>query len=111
MMDRLVSHQAQVADSLMTAEQRLRGTPSPSPELFFQWVLELMDAIDEDIFSEALACLLPKSPVVATALRARAAAQFKALADHIIEHTRQPELRQKAVSLLDRAHLLEAATR
>jgi CheY-like chemotaxis protein len=111
MMDRLVSHQAQVADSLMTAEKRLRGTPSPSPELFFQWVLELMDAIDEDIFSEALACLLPKSPVVATALRARAAAQFKALADHIIEHTRQPELRQKAVLLLDRAHLLEAATR
>jgi CheY-like chemotaxis protein len=111
MMDRLVSHQAQVANSLITAERRLKDKPSPGPELLFQWVLDLTDAINEEIFAEALACLFPKGPLVATALRARAAAQFKALAEHIIERTQRAELRQKAVSLLDRAHLLEAASR
>ena len=109
--DRLVSSQLQVTNALMTAERHLKKTPSPSPELLSQWVLELSDALDEEVFVEALGGLFPKSPVVALALRARAAAQFKALALHVMEHTQQGELRQKAVSLLDLAHLLEAENR
>jgi CheY-like chemotaxis protein len=107
--ERVVSVQVQVANALRTAEKHLIKEPSPGPELLCQWVLELMDAIDEEVFVEALACLFPKSPAVATALRARAAAQFKALAQHFLESTRQEELRQKAVSLLNRSHLLEEA--
>jgi CheY-like chemotaxis protein len=107
--DRVVTSQAQVADALITAEKHLKGTPSPGSELRYQWVLELMDALDEEVFVEALVCLFPKGPVVATALKARVAAQFKALAVHILDHTQQAELRQKAVSLIKRAHLLEEA--
>lgn len=109
--DRLVSYQAQVANSLVQAETHIKEMPSPGPELSYQWVLELMDALNEDVFVEALACLFPKSPFVATALRARAAAQFKALAAHMMERTQREELLQKAVSLLDLAHRLEESSR
>jgi CheY-like chemotaxis protein len=105
--DRLVSSQGQVANALITAEKHLENTPSPRPELFYKWALELMEALDEQAFVEALACLFPKSRVAAAALRARAAVQVKALALHILGRTQQAELRQKAVSLLDWAHLLE----
>jgi CheY-like chemotaxis protein len=97
--DRVVTSQVQVANALITAEEHLKKTPSPDSELLYQWVLELMDALDEEVFVEALVCLFPKGPVVATALKARVAAQFKALAVHILDHTQQTELRQKAVSL------------
>ncbi len=109
--DRVVNAQVQVANALITAEKHLKKTPSPGSEFLYQWVLELMDALDEEVFVEALACLFPKSPIVATALKARLSAQFKALAVHILESTQQANLRQKAVSLLDRAHLLEEASR
>jgi len=107
--DRVVSVQVQVTDALMRAEKRLKEIPAPGSELLYQWVLELMDSLDEEVFIDALACLFPKSPVVATALRARAAAQFKALALHILESTRREELCQKAVSLRNRSRRLEEA--
>jgi CheY-like chemotaxis protein len=109
--DRVVNLQVQVANALLTGEKHLKKMPSPGSDLIYQWVFELMDALDEEVFVEALACLFPKSPSVATALRARAAAQFKALALHILECTQQEELRQKAISLLNRAKLLEEADR
>jgi chemotaxis family two-component system response regulator Rcp1 len=111
MTDRLVGYQAQVANSLIKAEKRLKDMPSAGPELFYRWVLELTDVIDEEIFAEAVACLFPKGPAIATALRARAAAQWKALAEHVMERSRQAKLRQKAVSLLGRAHMLEEASK
>ena len=109
--DRVVNLQVQIANALLTGEKHLKKVPSPGSDLLYQWVLELMDALDEEVFVEALACLFPKSPSVATALRARAAAQFKSLALHILESTQQEELRQKAISLLNRAKLLEEADR
>ncbi len=109
--DRLESYQARVADSLIKAERHLKNTPSPSPELLHQWALELTDALDEEVFIEALACLFPKNPVVAAALRACVAAQFKAFATHLMERSEQAELRQKAASLLDRARLIEEANK
>jgi CheY-like chemotaxis protein len=109
--DRLISSQAQVVNSLIAVENRLKKTVSPGPEVLYQWVLELTDAIDEELFVEALACLFPKSPVVATALRARWAAQAKALAVHIMERTHQGELHKKAADLLNRARLIEEANK
>ncbi len=109
--DRLVGYQARVADSLVIAERHLKETPSPNPELRYQWVLELMGALDEEVFVEALACFFPKSPVIAAALKARAAAQIKALAAHMMEAAKQAELRQKAVLLLNRSRLLEEGSR
>lgn len=107
--DRIISAQVQIANALITAEKHLEQTLSPDADLRYQWVLELIDAIDEEVFAEALACLFPKSPVATRALKARAAAQFKALGQHILERTREGELHQKAVSLLDRSRLLERA--
>ena len=66
-----------------------------------QWALELADAMDEEVFAEACGHLFPKSPVATAALKARAAAQIKELALHILERTEEAELRQKAVLLLD----------
>jgi len=110
-LERLESSQGRIASALIKAEKHLKERPSPDAELICQWVLELIGALDEEVFVEALGRLFPKNPVVATALRARAAAQFKALALHVMEHTQQGELRQKAVSLLDLAHLLEEENR
>jgi hypothetical protein len=81
--------------------------PSPGPEILYQWVLELMEALDDEVIVTALAALFPKSPAVADALRARTAAQFKVLALHILGSIQQEELRQKAVSLLNKSRLIE----
>lgn len=109
--DRVVRTQVQVADALMAAEKHLTNRPSPGQELIYQWVLELVDAIDEEVFAEALACLFPKNPIVATALKARAAAQFQALGEHIRHRAEEPGLRQKADSLLNRSQFLKQAGR
>jgi CheY-like chemotaxis protein len=109
--DRLARSQERVADALIAAEKHLKKTPSPVPEMLYQWALELLEALDEQVFVEALACLFPKSPVAADALRARTAAQVKALALHIRDRTGKEELRRRAVSLLDWSQLLEEASR
>ena len=67
-----------------------------------------MEALDEKVFIETFARLFPKNPVVIEALRARAAAHFKAVAVHILDHATQRENRERAAALLDRAHMLEA---
>lgn len=109
--DRLLSYQAQIANTLARVEGHLKKTPHPGAELSYRWVLELTDALDEEIFAEALSCLFTKSPVVTTALRVRAAAQISALASHITRHTGEGELHRKAASLFDRARLLEIQSR
>ena len=109
--DRVISAQVQVANALITAEKHLKMMSSPSPDLLYKLALELMGALDEEVFIEALSFLFPKSPVVATALKARAAAQFRTLATHILGNSQQEALRQKADSLLNRSHVLEKAGR
>jgi hypothetical protein len=74
--------------------------------LCYQWTLEVIDAWDEEVFAGALSYLFPVSSVAATALKARAAAQLKSLALHILEQTEDVSLRQKAVSMLDWSHRL-----
>ncbi len=107
--DRVISVQVKVANALFAAERHLKKISSPDSGRLYELALELMDALDEEVFVEALSYLFPKSPVVTTALKVRAAAQFKALATHILESTRQEQLRQKAVSLLKRSRRLEEA--
>ena len=107
--DRVVSAQVQVAGALLTAERRLKKVASPGPDLLCQWVLELADALDEEVFVEAVACLFPKNPVVATALKARAAAQLRALAAHVLKCTTQEDLRERAGVLRDKSRRLEKA--
>ena len=97
--DRLATMQNQVSNSLRTAEERLRRTPLPGPALSYQWALDLVGALEEEVFAEALACLFPVSSIATTALKARAAAQLKSLALHILEHSVDLSLRQKAISL------------
>jgi CheY-like chemotaxis protein len=106
--DRVAALQTRVVNALITAEKHLKRTPSPTAELRDMWALELMEALDEKVFIETFACLFPKNPVVTEALRARAAAHFKALAVHILDHATQRENRERAAALLDRAHMLEA---
>lgn len=104
--DRLADMQIQVNKALRTAEERLQKTPSPGPVLCYEWALELIGALDEEVFAEALAYLFPVSSVAAAALKARAAAQFKSLALHIMEQTEESSLHQKAVLLLEWSHRL-----
>lgn len=99
--DRVSGMQTHVNKALKTAEGRLQKTPAPNPLLCYQWALEMTDALDEEVFAEALAYLFPSSAVAAGALKARAAGQLKSLALHILEQTADESLRQKAVSLLE----------
>ena len=98
--DRLVGMQIKVKDALQFSEDRLSANPAPSPVAAYQWVLELADALDEEVFAEVLGVLFPKSAVATTALKARAAAQMTRLATHIRERTADVDLRQKADALL-----------
>lgn len=104
--DRLSGMQTQVSNALRTAEARLKDIPAPDPTECYQWACELTEAVNEEIFAEALAYLFPVSSTAAAALKARAAAQLKSLALHVIERTEELSLRQKAVSLLEWSHRL-----
>jgi len=101
LIDKLASMQVEVQNALKKAEKLLQKAPSPSPEMAYQWVLELADALDDEVIAEVFGHLFPKSPAATIALRARAATQLKELALHIVERTKEAELRQKALSLLD----------
>jgi CheY-like chemotaxis protein len=99
--ERFAGMQVQVKNALQTAEEQLKKTPSPDPALVYQWVLELANAMDEEVFAEACGYLFPKSPVATAALKARAGTQFKELALHVLKRTEEEKLRQKAASLLE----------
>ena len=111
MIDRLAGMQGRVKDALRAAEDRLMVGPAPPPELAYRLAIELCDALDEEVFAEALSILFPASAVAAFALKARAALQMKELALHIRDRAEDEELRQKAGSLLDWAHRLVSVGR
>jgi undecaprenyl pyrophosphate synthase len=104
--DRLAEMQAQVRNALQTAEEQSKKTPTPSPALAYQWVLDLADAMDEEVFAETCGYLFPKSPIATAALKARAGTQFKELALHVLKRTEEEKLHQKAASLLERSQRL-----
>jgi CheY-like chemotaxis protein len=106
--DRVAGMQMKVKNALKQTEKRLLANPSPTPELAYQWALQLTDALDEKVFAEVFGILFPKSAVATKALKAGAVAQMKALASHILEHTADKRLRQKANSWIDWALRLES---
>jgi hypothetical protein len=99
--DRFTGMQARVKDALRSAEDRLMAGQALSPALAYQLANSLTDALDEEVFAEALGVLFPASSVAATALKARAALQIKELASFIWARAEDEGLRQKAGLLLD----------
>jgi len=99
--DRFSVMQARVNDALAAVEKGLKQNPHPSTALACRWALELTDALDEEVFAEALGCLFPVSPVATVALKGRAASQLKELAAYVLERSGEAGLREKAGALLD----------
>lgn len=99
--DRLFGMQSKVEDALKTAEERLKKNPYPDLGLTYEWALDLVDALDEEVFSDVCSHLFPKSPVAATALKSRLASQLWELSMHILKGTKEQELRRRAAALLD----------
>ncbi len=99
--NRLSDMQYKTQDSLRIAEERLRKNPNPDADMTYQWVLDLTDALDEEVFAEVYSYLFPKSPEAAVALKSRLASQLWELSMHILRGSKEPELRRRAASLLD----------
>jgi len=97
--DQLAGMQIKVKNALKTVEELLEQNPSPRPAVACQWVLELLKVFDEELLAEVGGHLFPKSPVATLALKARAAAQMKELALHILDRVEAPVLRKKADEL------------
>ncbi len=97
--DRLVTMQTGVSRALKKAEESLQRTPAPHPEEVYRWVLDFISALDEEVIAEGIGCLFPKGPEAITALRIKAADQLKEMANHILERTKEPDLRRKAGKL------------
>jgi len=106
--ERLTEMQNEVEKALRAAEKRLKAA-SPDTRQICYWALDLVEAVDEEIFAECLGYLFPKSPAATMALRERAAAHFNDLASFILERAKEPELRQRAETLRNRAGRIAAA--
>jgi hypothetical protein len=68
MADRVASMQLNVEKTLNAAEDFLTMRPSPAPEEICRWVLDLVEAWDEEVFAEIFGALCTKSPAVTTGL-------------------------------------------
>jgi CheY-like chemotaxis protein len=106
--DRLDSMQAAVKDRLKSAEEQLTAARVPSRDLACQLALELVEALDEEVFAALLGILFPVSSVATPALKARASSQIKDLASHVRERTTDAELRRRADALLALSQRLAA---
>jgi len=94
--DKFTSMQAQIRNSLLLAEKRLQQTLRPTPAKACAWVLDLMEAVDEELFAEALGCLFPKGPAATIALKSRAATHLRELSRHILQCSTEIELCRRA---------------
>ncbi len=99
--NRLSDMQYKTEKALNIAEERLRKILNPDADMTYQWVLDLTDALDEEVFADVYSYLFPKSPEAAVALKSRLASQLWELSMHILTGIKDPELRRRAASLLD----------
>jgi CheY-like chemotaxis protein len=106
--ERLTKMQGEVEKTLRAAEKRLKAV-APDTRQIYNWALDLAESVDEEIFAECLGYLFPKSPAATMALRERAAAHFNVLASHILERAKEPDLRQRAEALRNRAGRIAVA--
>jgi CheY-like chemotaxis protein len=98
--EKTLAMQRKIEQSLKTAETLLSRQPSPSPQEICTWVLDLVESSDEEVTVEVFGALMPKNPTVTMVLRAQAAGQLRDLAGHILHHSQEPKLRQRAEALL-----------
>ena len=108
MIDRLDGMQLKAKNALAAAENHLSAVPSLLPVLAYRMALDISDALDEDVFAEALGVLFPASAIATSALKARAAAQMEDLASYIWARTTDEGLRQKTNALLDLSRRLRS---
>jgi DNA-binding response OmpR family regulator len=101
--------QRKVEKSLETAEELLAGRPAPAPTEICTWVLDLVEASDEETLDKAYGALFPKSPTVTTALKAQTAGQLRELAGYVLSQAQEPELRRRADGVLAFADHLDAS--
>ena len=107
MIDRLSQMQGRVRTALKSAEKSLTATRHPAPSLAYGWAFGIADAADEEVFAEVVGVLFPVSSVATTALKARASAQMRDLASHVLGRTTDDGLRRKADALLKRFEQIE----
>jgi CheY-like chemotaxis protein len=107
--DRLAEMQVRVEETLRTAEMRLQTAAPPDFGQLYRMALDLTEVVDEEVFAENLGFLFPKSPAATMALRERAATHFNALATHVLERTEEPEIRQRAEAVRNRAGRMTGA--
>jgi len=100
--------QLKVEKALGKVEAALKARSSLLPEEVCQWVFELLEAWDEEIFAEAFGTLFPKNPAVSTALKARAMGQLKELGGYFLKQSQDPDSDRKADALLSLADRLES---
>jgi two-component system response regulator len=105
--DRLMTMQAQFTKALLSVERRLENAQNYHPDQVCRMVLDYTMVLDEELFADVIAGLFPKAPEAAVALKARAAAQISSLACHVLQRTKQTELRERADSLLQIAERLQ----
>jgi hypothetical protein len=92
--------QGKIEQSLKTAETLLSRRPSPAPKEICTWVLDLVEASDEKVITEAFGALFPKNPTVTTALKIQAAGQLRELAGYVLKQSQESKLRYRADALL-----------
>jgi CheY-like chemotaxis protein len=101
--DRLSEVQGRVRTALKAAEEGVKADLHPAPSVAYRWAFGLADAVDEADLAEVVGVLFPISSVATTALKARAAAQMRDLAAHVLARTTDDDLRRKAEALLERS--------
>jgi CheY-like chemotaxis protein len=104
---RTADMQVKVEKALNDVEASLKAQPCPAPKDICQWVVELLEAWDEEVFAEAFGNLFPRNPAVTTALKARAVGQLKELGGFLLKQSQEADSRRKADALLSFADRLE----
>jgi CheY-like chemotaxis protein len=107
--DRLAESQVLVDETLKTAEMRLQAAVLSDSGQVYRIALDVTEVVDEEVFAENLGFLFPKSPAATMALRERAATHYNALATHVLERTEEPEIRQRAEAVRNRAARMAGA--
>jgi hypothetical protein len=109
--ERTTEVQLKVEKALNKVEAALKENPSPPRRKICQWVCEMMETWDEEVFAEAFGTLFPKNPAVTLALKGRAINQIRALGNFVLKHSHEEDLDQRAHSLLALAEGLETKLR
>jgi CheY-like chemotaxis protein len=99
--------QRKIEQTLDRMEPLLAQRPAPAPAEVCRWVLELVNAWNEETSAETFGSLFSANPAVTLALKAQAVGQLRELARYILQRSQEPDLRQSAEALLSLAGRME----